>query len=84
MMIDGTSARQIENQPKLVKVLESISDIEQDLRNDGWVKSDMGCSFRIDYNYRFDLYIRKRKLADVVDETHPQNTHILKMCVSAD
>lgn len=67
-MIDGTSAKQL----NFSEITETVSS---SVTSNGWKRYSAGESSEINYNYRFDLYIRKRKLADLVS----QNDDILKI-----
>ena len=66
-MIDGTSAKQL----NLSEITEVVSSSVTSM---GWKRYSVGESSEINYNYRFDLYIRRRKLSDLVS----QNDDILK------
>jgi len=44
----------------------------------GWKRIDTGASAKIDYNYRFDLYMRRRNLACLVGQKEAQNDDLLK------
>lgn len=66
-MIDGTSAKQL----SLSEITEVVSS---SVTSKGWKRYSAGESSEINYNYRFDLYIRRRKLSDLVS----QNDDILK------
>ena len=66
-MIDGTSAKQL----NLSEITEVVSSSVTPI---GWKRCNVGKSSKIDYNYRFDLYIRRRKLSDLVS----QNDDFLK------
>lgn len=66
-MIDGTSAKQL----NLSEITEVVSSSVTSM---GWKRYSAGESSEINYNYRFDLYIRRRKLSDLVS----QNDDILK------
>ena len=66
-MIDGTSARQLNFSEVTDIVSSSVTTL-------GWKRYSVGASSKIDYNDRFDLYQRRRKLSDLVS----QNGDILK------
>ena len=66
-MIDGTSAKKLD----LSQITEVVSS---SVTSNGWKRYSVGESSQINYNYRFDLYIRKRKLSDWVSK----NDDILK------
>ena len=66
-MIDGTSAKQL----NLSEITEVVSSSVTSM---GWKRYSVGESSEINYNYRFDLYIRRRKLSDLLS----QNDDILK------
>ena len=58
-MIDGTSAKKLD----LSQITEVVSS---SVTSNGWKRYSVGESSQINYNYRFDLYIRRRKLSDWV------------------
>lgn len=60
-MIDGTSAKKLD----LSQITEVVSS---SVTSNGWKRYSVGESSQINYNYRFDLYIRKRKLSDWVSK----------------
>lgn len=60
-MIDGTSAKKI-------NLSELSMTVSTSVPNTGWKRYNVGESSEIDYNYKFDLYIRRRKLSDLVSE----------------
>lgn len=62
---------------KLQQVLESNKKIKNVLEQEGWEKRSVGESYRIDYNKRFDLYIRRRNLRSVMN----QNTQTFEKCL---
>ena len=66
-MIDGTSAKQL-------NFSEVTAIVSSSVTSTGWKRYSVGQSSEIDYNYRFDLYQRRRKLSDLVS----QNGDILK------
>lgn len=61
-MIDGTSAKQL----NLSEITEVVSS---SITSMGWKRYSTGESSEINYNYRFDLYIRRRKLSDLVSQS---------------
>ena len=66
-MIDGTSAKQL-------NLSEITNIVSSSVTSTGWKRYSVGESSGIDYNYRFDLYQRRRKLSDLVS----QNGEILE------
>ena len=62
---------------KLQQVLESNKKIKNVVEQEGWEKRSVGESYRIDYNKRFDLYIRRRNLRSVMN----QNTQTFEKCL---
>ena len=66
-MIDGTSAKQL----NLSEITEVVSSSITSML---WKRYSAGESSEINYNYRFDLYIRRRKLSDLMSK----NDDILK------
>lgn len=51
---------------ELENVITAIRCIESSLKTSGWTKQSIGRSFRIDYDERFALYVRRRNLADLI------------------
>lgn len=66
-MTNGNIALQL-NFPEIANMIASK------VKESGWRKYSAGETSAIDYNYIFDLYVRRRKLADLVS----QNDDILK------
>lgn len=60
-MIDGTCALKIDYEELSQNIASSVAAT-------GWKRYSVGESAEVNYNYRFDLYIRRRKLADLVSE----------------
>lgn len=60
---------QITSKEKSITILqpffEKLKNLSSIVALDGWEKINTGCSSQIDYNYRFDLYVRERKLSDI-------------------
>ena len=73
-MIDGTSALQLN--------LSEITDIVSSaVTSSGWKRYSVGQSSEIDYNYRFDLYIRRRNLSELVsknDDISKKSSNVLE------
>ena len=85
-MIEGSSALKINEltpdplinaTSKLDEVFQALPAIKASLETAGWVKSSMGCSYRIDYDKRFDLYIRVRNLSSLTGgkSKHSENVY---------
>lgn len=47
---------------------ETLKNMQKILSNDGWRKVSVGQSQTIDYDYRFDLYIRIRNLSEIYEK----------------
>ena len=74
-MIDGTSAKQL----NLSNITEVVSS---SITSMGWKRYSAGESSEINYNDRFDLYIRRRKLSDLVssnDDILKKSSNVLKI-----
>ena len=74
-MIDGTSAKKID----LSKITDVVSS---SITSMGWKRHSVGETSNINYNYRFDLYIRKRKLSNLVstkDDIFKISSNVLKL-----
>lgn len=41
------------------------------LENDGWIKAEVGHSEIIDFSRNYELYIRKRPIAEILPQTEP-------------
>ena len=54
------------NPPQDSSVYEKVPTISDPLSTAGWIKSNTGESSAINYNYRFDLYIRRRNLWEMM------------------
>lgn len=74
-MIDGTSAKQL-------NLSEVSTTVSSSVTSTGWTRYSVGKSSEIDYNYRFDLYIRRRKLSDLVsqnDDIFKKSSNVLEI-----
>lgn len=50
----------------LTPVFQSLPRLRSIIETDGWKKLNTGTTSQINYNYRFDLYVRERKLAEII------------------
>ena len=49
----------------LTLVFQNLPRLRSIIETDGWKKLNTGTTSQINYNYRFDLYVRERKLAEI-------------------
>lgn len=64
--VDGPTTYQEQQILALKPVFESLTAMETIAAEHGWQKSNVGESANIDYNHRFDLYIRRRNLGTLI------------------
>ena len=57
---------------------ETLKNMQKILSNDGWRKVSVGQSQTIDYDYRFDLYIRIRNLSEIYEKRQKNYDVFLK------
>lgn len=57
---------------------EALKNMQQILSKDGWRKVSVGQSQTIDYDYRFDLYIRVRNLSKIYENRQKNHDVFLK------
>lgn len=62
-------------------IQKALSDLADSLYHNGWKKTSTGESRDIEFNYRFDLYMRRRKFIDIIPNVttkHPNQKPVTK------
>lgn len=57
------------NEKRYLNHMEHIKEIEARLKKERWLKISMGASYRIDYNFRFNLYFRVTELKELFPDS---------------